>query len=72
MSAIDPKADMQIVCVQPLQRGKSTTIFELRCGFTLLLIDLPKSSHLMRESLETEALSALASQILFKGKLRAW
>jgi hypothetical protein len=38
----------------------------------LILIDLPKPSYLVRESSVPEAIGALAFQIFFKGKLRAW
>jgi hypothetical protein len=36
----------------------------------LVLIDLPKPSYLVRESSVSEAISALAFRIFFKGKLR--
>jgi hypothetical protein len=37
----------------------------------LVLINLPKPGHPMREPLETETVGSLASQIFFKGQLRA-
>jgi hypothetical protein len=40
-------------------------------SFLLVLIDLPEPGHPVREPFVTEAIGALAFQILFKGKLRS-